>query len=262
MNGKLSANSLFHFTRSKENLISILSSCFQPHYSLEENFFLKRGSNHKWAIPMVSFCDIPLSQIANHITNYGKYAIGLTKEWGKQSGISPILYTHPDSFLTDSFQEMYKSIYSELEENPNANRISNIWDRYLYTAFFIKPYEGKVSINNQKKLIRFYDEREWRYIPSMESIKSITKSNGFSPFLSSGEFEDKNILNRSNLELANSHGLKFHPKNIKYIIVSKESEILDIMDDVLAIKGDFYSYNELKLLSTRIISVEQIVEDF
>lgn len=35
----LSANTLFHFTRTRETLINILKTRFYPRLSLEENFF-------------------------------------------------------------------------------------------------------------------------------------------------------------------------------------------------------------------------------
>lgn len=70
----LSANTLFHFTRTRETLINILKTRFYPRLSLEENFFFSKMGD-KIAYPMVCFCDIPLSQIKNHTNSYGKYAI-------------------------------------------------------------------------------------------------------------------------------------------------------------------------------------------
>ena len=56
-------------------------------------------------------------------------------------------------------------------------------------------------------------------------------------------------------------GLSFEPKYINYIIVSKEKEILEIKREIEMIKGE-YSRNDVELLTTRIISMERIKEDF
>lgn len=47
----------------------------------------------KIAYPMVCFCDIPLSQIKNHTNSYGKYAIGLKKEWAQKWHISDTIHS-------------------------------------------------------------------------------------------------------------------------------------------------------------------------
>ena len=48
---------------------------------------------------MVCFCDIPLSDIAEHTQKYGNYAIGLKKTWAMEQGVTPILYVHDNSVL-------------------------------------------------------------------------------------------------------------------------------------------------------------------
>ena len=89
----LSANTLFHFTRHRENLLGILRDNFKPHYSLETIVgALPPNGVLRSAIPMVCFCDIPLSQIRNHARDYGSYAIGLSKSWASQKSIAPVMY--------------------------------------------------------------------------------------------------------------------------------------------------------------------------
>ena len=130
----LSANTLFHFTRTRETLINILKTRFYPRLSLEENFFFSKMGD-KIAYPMVCFCDIPLSQIKNHTNSYGKYAIGLKKEWAQKNGISPILYTHKDSFITKNLMDNFKNVSEAIENYPTDVKLSKLWEDLLYTSF-------------------------------------------------------------------------------------------------------------------------------
>ena len=73
----ISANTLFHFTRDMDTLLSILRSKFYPRLCLEQK--IVPTLDLRLAIPMVCFCDIPLSQISEHTEMYGEYAIGIKK---------------------------------------------------------------------------------------------------------------------------------------------------------------------------------------
>jgi hypothetical protein len=63
MNKTVSANTLFHFTNSMDNLKGILTHGFYPCYSIEDlSVFVPKDifkEEIRHAIPMVSFCDIP-----------------------------------------------------------------------------------------------------------------------------------------------------------------------------------------------------------
>jgi hypothetical protein len=102
----LSANTLFHFTASLDNLLNILTSVFSPRFCLEDFNLLYdvgvRQEELEWAVPMVCFFDLPLSHTAFHLHVYGHYGIGLTKEWGKRNGIAPVLYAYSKSILTSN----------------------------------------------------------------------------------------------------------------------------------------------------------------
>ncbi|MBC7750941.1 MAG: hypothetical protein H7Z73_04365 [Candidatus Saccharibacteria bacterium] len=77
----LSSNSIIHFTNEKDNLKNILEGNFKIHYCTE-SIKLTSAKTTIFLSPMVSFCDIPLSEIKHHMESYGSYGIGLTKEMG------------------------------------------------------------------------------------------------------------------------------------------------------------------------------------
>ena len=117
----------------------------------------------------------------------------------------------------------------------------------------MKPYEGEQSIKGHNTHIVFYNEREWRYIPPME--------NGELPtYLFEQSFAEDD--NRQKKDKDNERfGLDFDPTDINYIIVKEENEILDIKRKLTQIK-DKYPAREVELLTTRILSIERIREDF
>lgn len=65
----------------------ILMGSFSISYC-KETFVLDNARPYILGIPMVSFCDIPLSQILDHVKKYGNYGIGLSKEWAKSKGLN------------------------------------------------------------------------------------------------------------------------------------------------------------------------------
>ncbi|HKC67209.1 MAG TPA: abortive infection system antitoxin AbiGi family protein [Bacteroidia bacterium] len=159
----LSSNSIIHFTNTKEKLKGILTENFKIKYCLEEILFTD-GGPVKYAAPMVSFCDIPFSEVKNHISNYGPYGIGLTKEWAERNGLNPVIYLDRKSSLAKSYWSIYdnyllKSKKKMEELNPEENSLLDLL-RYMknYQSDLVRA--GKVS-----KDYRFSDEREWRYVP-------------------------------------------------------------------------------------------------
>ena len=85
----------------------------------------------------------------------------------------------------------------------------------------------------------------------------------FSASLSEEEYLDKKRLKRENKKLEiERFTLAFTPRDVKYIIVRSENEIGRMVYTInnLIVPASARSY--LKVLTTRIISVEQIKEDF
>ena len=244
----ISANTLFHFTSRYDTLINILKSRFFPRLCLEKGLWYP--GDKKWAIPMVCFCDIPLSNIAEHTKKYGNYAIGLKKTWAIKQGVTPILYVHDNSsFIEHGLDALNWSLELGVKDTEHlSERLAQVMSMF----FMMKPYEGYQERDGKRKKVRFYDEREWRFVPPI----------GVHPlnFLTEEQFNDK--TQKESLNSFNErYGVNFNPDVINYIIVEKENEIIPLMHELHSIKGNF-SYNSVELLSSRIISMDRIREDF
>lgn len=248
----LSTNTVFHFTNSPGNIISILKNDFQPHFCLEDALHLLVEDNKhlEFAVPMVSFCDIPLSQILPHTDTYGKYAIGLSKKWAIKNKVNPIIYTYPNSAISDTISE-HLNILNEPKRN--SKKLKSV----LPLLQYIKPYKGDLWKNGKKikKDVRFYDEREWRFVPSSEKLSTM--------WMEKKDYLDENKRNKMNKILIRNkkYNLTFNPNDIRYIIVENDHEILETLDKVIEIKHKF-SYRDVQLLTTKIISMDNIIEDF
>lgn len=244
----ISANTLFHFTSKYDTLISILQSSLFPRLCLEKGLWYPE--NKKWAIPMVCFCDIPLSNIAEHTQKYGNYAIGIKKTWAMEQGVSPILYVHDNSpLIGQGLDALNWSLELSAKDPKHLNeRLAQVMSLF----FMMKPYEGYQKRDREIMKVRFYDEREWRYIPPIVGPHL--------NFLTEEKFNDKtqrDIINSFNEQ----YGVNFNPDVINYIIVEKEDEIVPLMHDLHSIKGNF-SYKSVELLCSRILSMDRIREDF
>lgn len=279
----LSANTLFHFTNSLDNLEGILRNEFYPHFCLEDNHILfpkeiPRLNYCKYeAVPMISFCDIPLSQISNHIKYYGDYCIGLKKEWGIENAINPVIYFHKYSDYCQNMKSMLLKLYREAEmveklnkqfedlkelgkmfHRLSTNNFVMLGDHLLKLIFQSKPYKGKLWRNNRViNNVNFYDEKEWRFVPSMQTLVK----NKIPLSLEEERFNDTEIRGKYTEILKMCCKLSFEPKDIKYIIVKDDKEILYMMRRIDEIKVK-YSIDEKDLLKSRLISINQILEDF
>lgn len=261
MNRIVSTNTLFHFTSSINNLESILKNDFYPQFCYED--FLGTifdGPGLEKAIPMVCFCDIPLSQISKHIHTYGEYGIGLSKEWAIKNKINPVLYAYQNSDFSNKLKEIVRATLN-LDESGKIQE--NELTKHLFSALqYLKPYEGRLWQSGKwtRKKVRFYDEREWRYVLRFSGPDKAINV----PMLNQKDEKPYKDLSEFNaIMIENKHlRLSFEPKDIKYIIVKKESEILSMHNMVTNIKGNRFTYDDVQILTTRIISMESIKENF
>lgn len=251
----LSSSSLFHFT-TRDNLIGILKNNFYPRYCMEQLPF--SGGFGPVPIAMVSFCDIPLSSIINHTSTYGSFGIGLKKDWAVRNSLNPVFYLRHDSSLADSITNIIKNIPKKSANSEKFNEkihYMKLEMAYLHFVSHIKMYEGTLMRDNVEiKDVKYYDEKEWRYIPNPLHEDSIF-------FISINDYQNDQKRAEHNL-LLEKHSLLFVANDIEYIIVPSEEEILPIIKDIIDIKGPRYDDDTVTLLKSRVLTVDQIKKDF
>jgi len=256
----VSANTLFHFTKIK-GLEGILSSQgFYCQYSDEhfENILPSKNHYSSTYIPMISFCDLTITQLSNdsvHRNNFGEYGIGLTKEWGIRNRVSPVLYVHKESRPTNQLAELIeklKTLPKERGEDFILTTASEVIDELVDSFKFIKPYKGRwhkgKKIKKVRKPIIYYNEREWRYCPLLKErsvLSALIKENK----------EEKEKLNKELKETL----IKFEPEDIKFIVIKNKKDITDITG---VIRKMNITSEQMDELATKIITFEEIKEDY
>ncbi len=243
---RISSSSLIHFTKKKDALKGILNEDFKVKFCLEK-IHTPIGEMFN-AIPMVSFCDIPLSGLKEHIEKYGDYAIGLKKSWGQKNGLNPVLYVDKSSSLANNAHSSLRALLSGKAVSDFTELENNLADVVRY----MKNYEAHLL--TQKLDIpdyRFADEKEWRYVPSINDAKLVLN----------GKYYNGKKKQEVNDQISHLR-LKFKPSDISYIIVKNDSEIGEFIKVLKESKGKNYSYDDVEILMTRIITKEQIINDF
>lgn len=250
----ISTNSVIHYTKKFDNLLGIIcNQSFKIKYCVEDLDFIFKA-NSQLAVNMVSFCDIPLSEVKNHIDSYGSYGIGLSKTWAKKEGLNPVLYVEKDSnfalTFTKQFERMLK-LEGEAAE-PYKEYVNDFFEFCKYIKLYEGPLKtGKINEDNY----RFYDEREWRFSLSDDLLAGIQISGAL---LSKEYLKDKEGANKKLEEFS----LKFSFVDISYIIVDDESEIPDLLKCLDQNFEDKCTARDLKILSTKILTKNQICNDF
>jgi len=201
-NTAISSNCVIHFTPKFNSLLGILENGFRPSFCNESPVYLKEYEELRVLfrfmdiglpdisdveIPMVCFCDIPLKRSYYHRKCYGIYGIALKKSWAFSNWITPVTYiaenTKNHSLLyrmnnnANSAISFHSSDGCNTEINPYLESLQNNLKDFLE---YVKPYY------DQKLHRKYYDEREWRYIPESYSHDDFKDTTRYLKF----DFED------------------------------------------------------------------------
>lgn len=262
MSKSLHPSTLFHFTKQSEVFFKILSDMkFNPSLAREMIQGRGRGGRRNFAIPMVSFCDIRLTQLDEHTTKYGSFGFGLTKSWAEVNNLHPVLYMSRESNLFSLYNQRIRNIKDQLiplwnvrhsiEKIEDIKRLESLKKEYsdLYNLLrYMKNYKGKLIREGEKinENFIFADEKEWRYVPepfigdmwpslNLEKVKSKYEKAQLSK-----KFSD--------------YSLSFSISDIKYLLVPDENYVSNL--------SSFLSNLNIKNFSNKILTMSQVKDDF
>jgi len=240
---KIQANTLFTFMPELVFLLKIIKNKkIAPRYCEENIKYLKIKNIDTVSFPMKCFCDINLHKINNHLEWFGYYGIGLTKEWGIENKLQPLIYINSNNDLRKDFTTVFNRALSTIDEKTSKNE--ELFGNYiLHQLMYYKPCYGKFRnrVTNTEKRKCFTDENEWRYVPNISNIEDVEQI-----YINK---DHKPLIDLSNaIESDDTICLKFDVNDVKYIIV-KTKEDYEIIINTINQIDDYDQISKLKLIS-------------
>lgn len=231
----LSSNVLWHQTK-KPGLMNILKTKkLYFSYCLEDILGSERLKGI--AFPMVSLCDLPLSEFGAGKWAYGNYALGFSRKWGVEKGFNPVCYCLRDSeFFTNQIDNFGKAF-----DSGNIDLIEKAIYPFSYMKFVEGPLLKKRYVN-----YRFYDEKEIRLVPTIEGI-------GDYPYFLDDINYEKYKNNNNGSSVLGTYGVPFEYTDLKYVIVESEQNRIEVQR--------FFQRQNVDFSHIVILTKSQILED-
>lgn len=255
---------LFHFTEQLSSLERILG-CLYFEVSYAKEIIFSSKSRFVMGIPMVSFCDIRLSQLSEHTIKYGHFGLGMHKSWGEKMGLNPVLYMSRQSPLFHKYNDRMlglggsvgKFANEEGKSHPDFLRKVKNYRETANLIRYMKNYQGTLHRTGKKSVsnYRFADENEWRYVPGVMETEHFVVSV---PSEAKTKKDPKQWKARFNDELKTKNiRLNFKIDDIKYIIVNDEKDL----DSIINILKKTFSADKVDKLISRVFCSKQIYDD-
>ena len=245
------SKTLFHFTKSEDAFYSILENGLKFTYN-EERY----NDVFHYALPMICFCDMPLTMIGEHTIKYGSFGIGFNKNkminnyWKL---LNPVNYIFSKNLLdgAESFLEIAKKRFNEEDE-----KSKKLYELAINQLAFMKPYADQ---NNKQVL---YNECEWRLIvPERCHIKDFKPINWFWT-----EEEYQKFKETHKYPMATHLPIfKFTPEEVRFILVDKSISSCVIIDKILNMKtfgGNKIKKDQRYELLTKVVFLDEIKDNY
>lgn len=237
--GRIYSNSFFHYTQKYDVLVDILKNGFIGSYA-NEQFPKSNGTIGHLYIPMISFCDIPLSQLQYIV--YGNYAIGMSRVWGNDLPLCPVSY-----FPNNRRANLTRFIAHCFDDFHSGNSL------YAKILGYVKPIrkykENGYAIGRRKDN---YIEREWRKIYLKEWIE--------------GPEQYASFKKKHSNPLLNHFRARFLPSQVDMIVVESEVDrenLITIINSLQQIGGyaNIGTKDRLHLIS-KITTIDEIKKNY
>ena len=167
---------------------------------------------------MISLSDIPLADIGEYMEQYGGYLFGFSRQWVIKNGFNPVWYCEKDLAAINKHKELLKN--ASIGASKNASYNSHVALLYYY-ASFMKDIEGELYVKSKNCTYtnyRFYDEREYRFVPDYDSLKN----ENIAPVL----IEEKyNKYKESNGNSRIDKKISFSLEDLEIIIVKTDNQV-------------------------------------
>lgn len=197
----------------------------------------------------------------SHLELYGYFGLGFSKFWGVQNLLEPVSYVANQS-------ERVKNLSNGINAGLSLDNLDDTISHFLiHHLCFIKPLKGKMKRMNKDSnkevevLKNFHDEREWRYVPSFDSLESLK----LYPIQLSNKMKTpaNNTNNLLEADIYEKLWLKFSYDDIRYIFVGNKEDRLDLIDSILELneKGYFIGLREACLLISKIVVLSELRGD-
>lgn len=255
---------LMHHTKSLDTLKSILSNGLKVCYS-NENF----TQDFHVAIPMICFCDMPLSNISDHVDVYGHYAIGFNKRHiiaKYHPKLNPVNYliSARQFKIVEQLRIAAKQKTSTTGEGSEKSSFS--YNDACYLLGYMKPYSNNANYDS-KDYYEYYKECEWRlllpegsYTETGEHYNWIWNQDEFNKWTKT--YKESGRLMETNLPI-----MEFDANDIEIILLKDKRDIPVIIkfitEEMNSLGGhDAIDDYQRSLLLTKIRCLEEMEDNY
>lgn len=203
-------SSIIHFTKKFETLKSILSEkSFRLKYC-REVFYLGDKVASSAVHPMVSFSEQSVRNINKKHITYGKFGVGMSRNWVSSKKLHPVLYLDKNSMVANALTLLLKARRKNAETQLTEQVRFSIMTIKCFTknAIGYNSYLNKIDFN-------FKAEKEWRFIPTKAAINGNLISQTKKIYDKRPDFYNDKLK---------KYPLKFDERDIEYVFVENKTQ--------------------------------------